>query len=194
MFRHALLIALLVPALAILGCGKKDAVTALPKVVEHGDEAGSNIVIEAEAFTTIEPPMTVEEDKGASGGKYLTIPGNAGKPGGDVYGEEGKNYPDRWGAAIYKFNVTDPGRYRFWGRKLWANGCGNSFSIKVNGGAPVEYGGDGVYDQWDWKPCTVFFDLKAGENTLEVLNREAGVSMDKMIFTKDLQFIPQGKE
>ena len=196
--RNLVLVLMLVAALALLGCGgAKDTGTpssSLPQVREHQADAPANIEIEAESSEAIEAPMKVVDDKEASGGKCLTVPGDSGKPGAEIPGEPGKKYPDRWGAATYKFNCAEPAPYRFWGRKLWANGCGNSIIIRVNGGAPIEFGQDGVYDKWDWKACTVFFDLKSGENTLEVLNREPGVSLDKVIFTKDLDFIPQGTE
>jgi len=177
-----------------LGCGARDQ-SGLPPVREHaGSSEVSTIVIEAENFTgELEPPMKVEENLDASGSKCIAIPGGSGKPG-EKDPVEGTTYPDRWGAAIYKFDVKKPGQYRFWGRKFWEGGCGNSFTLRVNSLDPVEFGGDGVYDSWDWERPTVLFDLHAGENRLEVLNREDGVKLDKFILTTDLDFVPQGKE
>jgi hypothetical protein len=180
--------------LVLLGCGAREE-SGLPEVREHGaapEEAA--IVIEAENFTgELEPPMKLTENLDASHGKCIAIEGGSGKPGAKNP-VDGAVYPDRWGAAVYKFNVQKSGQYRFWGRKFWEGGCGNSFTLLVNSLAPVEFGGDGVYDAWDWKPCTVLFELRAGENRLEVLNREDGVKLDKILLTTDLEFVPQGKE
>lgn len=165
----------------------------LPQVRQHAAAGGAEIVFEAESAETIEPPMVVAEDADASGGKVLSVPGGSGKPDEEIPGEAPKKYPSRWGAATFKFTVAEAGKYRLWGRKYWEDGCGNSFTLVINGGLPVTFGEDGTYDAWEWLRAPLF-DLKSGENTLEVLNREDGVRLDKIILTRDLDFVPQGKE
>ncbi len=184
-------------ALALAGCGGGNNDTpapAVPKVHEHETAATARIVIEAESAGMFEKPVEVDNDATASGGRCIKVEGDAGKPNGEVAGENGKKYPARWGAAIYKFNVPEDGQYRIWGRKFWRDGCGNSWTFVVNGGAPVQFGGDGTYDRWDWKAAPALYDLKKGENMLEVLNREAGVKLDKLIVTRDMDYTPQGME
>ncbi len=186
-------------AFLCFGCAKEDAKpSGLPTVREHSGAGGAEIVFEAESAASVEPPMVVVDDAEASGGKCLSVPGGSGKPndvipGGVAPGETPKKYPARWGAATFRFTVAEAGKYRIWGRKFWEDGCGNSFTFVVNGGAEVEFT-DPTYDAWEWMAAPALFDLKAGENTLEVLNREDGVKLDKLIVTRDLVFIPQGKE
>jgi hypothetical protein len=184
----------------LLGCGskqkqeQKQEKPGLPAVREHTvapDE--SAVVVEAESAAVVETPMKVVDDVDASGGKCLAIPGGSGRPGGKNPADDSV-YPDRWGAAVFTFTVKAPGKYRFWGRKFWEGGCGNSLTLVMNGGPPAIFGEDGTYDDWQWKTCVGLFDLRAGENKLEVLNREDGVKLDKFILTTDMDFVPQGKE
>lgn len=184
-------IAVLLP---LAGCGDRSATSGPPVVREYGADDASRIVLEAEDGD-IEPPVAVMDEPGASGGRCIIVTGGSGKPGEEIPGDpDKKKYPERWGAAVYKFKVTEPGKYRIWARKWWEDGCGNSFTFVVNGGYPVLFGGDSSYDAWEWAVAPVLFDLKAGENALEVLNREDGVRLDKLIITKDADFVPQGKE
>lgn len=192
MRKRPLILFLLVAAALPAGCrGKKP--NARPIVRNLTPSANETaIVFEAEDFTgRLEPPMTLAEDSSASGGKCIRIAGGSGKPGGKIPGEE-RTYPDRYGAAVFKFTVTAAGKYRLWGRRFWEDGCGNSFTMVVNGRRATFTGP--TYDSWQWQACAVMFDLPAGENTLEVLNREDGVKLDKIILTADFDFIPQGKE
>jgi len=185
--------------LALLpGCGSKQkpeqVKPGLPAVREHAPAPDlSAIVVEAENASLVEPPMTVADDVDASGGKCLSIPGGSGKPHGKNPAD-GTVYPDRWGAAVFKFTVKTPGKYRFWGRKFWVGGCGNTLTLVMNSGPPATFGEDGTYDDWQWRALTALFDLQAGENKLEILNREDGVKLDKFILTTDMNFVPQGKE
>ena len=185
----------LAPALlaALAGCGPSSQESGLPTVRVHTG-ATSNIVIEAEDAASVEAPVMIVDDKNASGGRCISIPGGSGKPGEAKSGDVQDKYPERWGAAIYKFTVPEAGKYRIWGRKFWEDGCGNSFTFVVNGGAPIEFGGDSTYDSWEWLAAPKLFPLKAGENRLEVLNREDGVRLDKILITRDTDYIPQGKE
>jgi len=194
MRKYVPILCLVVLLLPVSSCREKGPAGGRIVVHEHPETADAgNIVIEAEDFTgPLEPPMTVVQDEGASGGKCIRVEGGAGKPD-EVHPVTGVKYPSRWGAAIYKFQVPKAGIWRLWGRRFWENGCGNSFTLVVNG-RNVLFGEDETYDCWQWSPCRALFDLPASENTLEVLNREDGVKLDKIILTTDLDFIPQGME
>jgi len=198
---HRPCVALCVAAALVLflGCGpkqkqeQKQEKPGLPAVREHAAPPGdSAVVVEAESAGLVEPPMTVADDLDASGGKCISVPGGSGRPGGKNPVDD-TVYPDRWGAAVFKFTVKTPGKYRFWGRKFWVGGCGNSLTLVINGNSVI-FGEDGTYDDWQWRASTVLFDLHEGENKLEVLNREDGVKLDKFILTTDMDFVPQGKE
>ena len=188
-----LVLSVLIVTAVLVGCREKP--TGRPVVRDHTtEEDKTSIFIEAEDFTgELEPPMTLAEYTEASGGKCIHIEGGSGAPGGK-HPVTGIQYPARYGAAVYKFTVQTAGKYRFWGRKFWEDGCGNSFTLIVNGLPPVIFGQDGTYDSWEWKAAPVLFDLPAGENVIEVLNREDGVRLDKFVLTTHLDFVPQGKE
>ena len=191
--RKHVVMACLLPGLLLTGCECRKPADK-PVVRDHSPtDDYATIVIEAEDFTgELEHPMTLTEDPDVSGGRYIHVEGGSGKPDG-VHPVTGVKYPSRWGAAVYKFTVKTPGTYRVWGRRFWEDGCGNSFTLVVNGRQAV-FGQDGSYDRWQWTLCTVSFDLPSGENTLEVLNREDGVRLDKLILTTNPNFVPQGKE
>jgi len=196
--RDAWCVILATALLVVAGCGDEGKKPrGLPTVrdfeVDLGDEG---VVIEAERFAAhkgaIEPPMEIDEDADASGGQCVIVEGGSGKPGECKPGSEEK-YPQRWGAVTYRFTVKEPGRYLFWGRVFWEDGCGNSFWLVVNGGDRTDFVGS-TTDHWYWEKCDDLFDLKAGENTIEILNREDGVKLDKFILTRKLDFVPQGTE
>ena len=190
--------------IVMTGCGDDAGpgeTAGMPTLEKPGAREGQDyVIIEAEEFAkhggAIEPPMRVctdeEIDEEASRGKYLIIDGGAGKPG-DTNPDTGGTYPARWGAVSYTFTVAEAGKYRFWGRKLYEDGCGNSFTLVVNGGPPVKFA-DGTTGKWHWHKYAIPFELNAGENKLEILNREDGVKLDKFIFTRKLQFVPVGTE
>jgi len=188
-----LVLSVLIVTGVLAGCPEKPR--RRPVVRDHtGKPDETSIFIEAEEFTgELEPPMTVSEDPDASGGKCIHIEGGSGAPGGKNP-VTGIPYPARHGAAAYQFTVQTAGKYRFWGRKFWEDGCGNSFTLLVNGLPPVIFGQDGTYDSWEWLAAPVLFDLPAGENVIEILNREDGVRLDKFLLTTHLDFVPQGKE
>ena len=52
----------------------------------------------------------------------------------------------------------------------------------VNGRRPVTFGQDGSYGHWEWIAAAVLLDLPAGENVIEILNREDGGPRLKILF------------
>jgi hypothetical protein len=143
----------------------------------------SKVCFEAEGATTVQSPLkkvVSGTNKAYSGKGYIDIPwdGNATKG---------------LGSATMRFNAKKAGVYYLWARTFWANGCGNSAEVSVNGGSPKILGEDGTYDKWHWVGGAAKVQLKAGANTLVLKNRETGVRVDQFFFTTDPDYTPTGK-
>ncbi len=80
--------------------------------------------------------------------------------------------------------------YYIWARTFWANGCGNSVEVSVNGSDGKILGEDGTYDAWHWVGGRARVTLKAGQNTLVLKNRETGVMVDQFFFCQDGDYTP----
>jgi|694.fasta_scaffold72671_2 hypothetical protein len=160
--------------------------------------ANGRVTVEAESAETIEAPVVVVREAavpegskyvpGAANAAYLEIPQGKGNP------------PDNpHGLAVLTVNVPSDGDYTLWCRVWWEDECSNSFSVKINESAPFLFGENATYKTWHWmrypvartaKPIT----LKAGTNTLTVLNREDGVRLDQVILSADRRFVPVDQE
>lgn len=141
----------------------------------------ARVCFEAEKPATIQSPLKKVTGQGAavSGGGYLEIPWDQNKTKGI-------------GQATYKFNVKTAGTYYVWARCFWANGCGNSISVSVNGSGDKTLGEDGTYDAWKWHLGKGRVALKAGQNTLTLKNRETGVRVDQFFLCQDGDYTPVG--
>lgn len=149
-------------------------------------DAGERILIEAENALEIVPLMRVASDPKASLGRCIEIP------------EKGKQKKTP-GYARYVFKVEKSGSYYLWGRKFWRDGCGNSFTIKMDNMPDMTFGGDSTYDRWTWIVLNIpgGFELESGEHVLLVKNRENGVKLDQILLTTvhpDEGGVPQGIE
>ena len=144
--------------------------------------AGAKVCVEAEKATTIQSPLkkVTKTDKAWSGSGYIDIPWDRNKTKGI-------------GSATLKFNVKTAGVYYVWARTFWANGCGNSVEVSVNGSSPKILGEDGNYDKWHWVGGKARVQLKAGANTLVLKNRETGVKVDQYFFSQDPEYVPVNK-
>ena len=141
--------------------------------------ANAKVCFEAEKTTTIESPLKKGKDARASGGGSIEIPWDENKTAGI-------------GKATYKFNVKTAGTYYLWARTFWANGCGNSIKVNVNGSGDKILGEDGTYDAWHWVGGRARVALKAGQNTLTLKNKETGVQVDQFFFCQDSEYTPAG--
>ncbi len=158
--------------------------------------ASMNVLIEAQSAIKTTPAMRVVDtsDKenlppvvieGASGGAYLEIPHGAGKP------------PEVGGEAVYTFTIEQPGTYHFWARAWWFDGCSNSVGVSINGAPDFVLGQDATYKQWHWvraRGRLAQLDLKAGEHTLKLSNREDGIAIDQILLTRNRRYVPVGIE
>lgn len=158
-----------------------------PKAVGTG-----RILLEAEDAQEIQPLFRIAANAAASGNKCIEVPGDAG---GKV-APSGKDLP---GHAKFVFTVKHPGHYHLWGRAFWLDGCGNSFTMKLDDGDEHTFGNDGTYERWHWIEWRVRNGLKldAGKHTLLVKCRESGTLLDQILLTTvepDDGGIPQGIE
>ena len=152
---------------------------ALLSAVPAAFAANAKVCFEAEKYVSVESPLKKVGVAGASGGGVLEIPWD-------------KNKTKGIGSATYKFNVTTPGVYYVWARTFWANGCGNSVEVDVNGSDGKILGEDGTYDAWHWVGGKARVKLQAGVNTLVLKNRETGVKVDQFFFCQDKDYTPVG--
>jgi len=148
-------------------------------------EAEDGTIVTKQSFRVQKSP----EDAGtkASGGKVMAIPKAP-------LGEKVK--PDQ---VTYKVNIPADGFYVLWGRTYWTTGCGNSFSVKVEGynDAVWTLGGDATYDVLHWV-CLKDGDtprklkLRKGVVTITLVAKEPGVRADEFILTTDAETLPAG--
>ena len=150
---------------------------ALISVVPAAFAANAKVCFEAEKYVAIENPLRKVGEKGTSGGGVIEIPWD-------------KNKTKGIGSATYKFNVKTAGVYYVWARTFWANGCGNSVAVAVNGSSSKVLGEDGTYDAWHWVGGKARVQLKAGVNTMVLSNRETGVKVDQFFFCQDKDYTP----
>ncbi len=150
--------------------------------------SGEKIIIEPENASEIVPPVTVREDGSASGGKFIEIREDAGKP------------PKVFGKAVCSFSVEKKASYRLWGRRWWKDSCGNSVSLEITGGKPVStdkgtsadrkhvFGEDASYNPelgipWKWTKGMIY-SLDKGTYTFTIHNREDGIRIDQFLFVE----------
>lgn len=146
--------------------------------------ANAKVCFEAEKVAKVESPLKVlnpGKSSKYSGTGFLDIPWD-------------KNKTKGLGSATYRVNVKTAGTYYLWARTFWANGCGNSIAMSVNGGSTLILGEDGTYDKWHWVGGTSGHRVKlnAGVNTVVIKNRETGVRVDQVFLSQDGNYTPTG--
>lgn len=171
---------------ALLAC-------AAPSVLH----AGMNVLINAGGAQKINAPMRLVKlnDKeavkpakpiaDAADETYLEIPQGAGKP------------PEVNGDASLAFTIDTKGTYYLWARVWWMDGCGNSFGMSIDGGKEFILGQDATYKKWHWvkiKARLSQLNLDAGEHVLKISNREDGVAINQILFTRNKRYVPVGIE
>jgi len=157
------------------------ALICLPALSLPAMAANTKICFEAEKPASISAPLK-KVASGASadysGNGFLEIPWNGNK-------DKGK------GQAGFKFTAKKAGVYTLWARTYWAQGCGNSISVSVNGDAPATIGEDGQYGSWHWLRGPRV-QVKAGANVLVMKNREEGIKVDQFFLCTDPNYVPTG--
>src|SRR6266545_145359 len=134
------------------------------------------------------PPLRILDLADASSGSYIEVaPGN-----------NSQATPPATGIASYPLFVANAGTYRIWARVIAPDTSGDSFWVRVNGGAWIKWNGIPLGNSWHWaqvkaegasEPAT--FSLGNGNfDLLEVAYREDGAKLDVMVVTDDATFNP----
>ena len=139
---------------------------------------GNGVGIEAEDGQ-IEAKYDIHEADDASGGKYIM--GEGERPASDpAKGSEADVY--------YTFKTSTAGMYTVWARVKSVDEGRDSVFAGLD--RSYAYFQPAVSPDWQWVQLTSG-QLEAGEHSLDVILREAGMEMDKFIIT-DKTFTPSG--
>lgn len=148
----------------------------------------ADTIIEAENAALLIVPFRVDEDKTASGGKFIWGPG----------------VPEIKGTAsgarlLLPVHVPSDGDYRLWARLKTPTSADDSFYIAVRQADSIVVPNidwhTGVYKEWTWtpvKPATTL-RLSKGVALIEIRGREDGAQLDAVYLSSDLDDKPPAK-
>ncbi len=122
------------------------------------------------------PPFSVFESDTASQGRYAAM--------------QSSN-------AIYRVEVKEAGEYRIWGYVHGANHHSDSIFLHIND-MPImkawAFAEDEAWGIWKWSAFSVdgsdVFPFHEGENVISLIQRETDSSIDAILVTNDLDFVP----
>lgn len=147
--------------------------------------------LQAEA-ASFQAPLGVQADPGAEGGEYLVVP----IPGTAT--NEDPTAADT-GHLTVTFEADSPVAHRVWLRARTPSIANDSVWLRMDQGRWIKWNAINLdLPGWHWQTMkdsdngegVLDFTLQAGQHTLEVRRREAGVEMDAFIITDDPAFDP----
>lgn len=152
----------------------------------------SEVTIEAEAMS-LTGPFQTSADPGASGGMFVT------QSTGPLNTDPGATADV--GRAIYDFTLPMSGPTRIFGRIRAADVDSDSFWVRIDNSAYVQWndlnavsGGawtwDDVHDTPSDNEVPAEFMLEAGPHRLEIVYRETNAQLDRVVITQDPSFSP----
>lgn len=153
--------------------------------------AGTGVYWEAESGL-VKTLMVIGDEKTASGGKFVWVPGEPGEKG-----------PASRGIVTWKLNLARAGKYYLWGRVLTPTPSDDSFFVGAQVGdhelLPWTDWHTGTHTAWEWArvtsggaPEAFVLDLPAGEVLLQFKVREDGARVDRLFLTADENQRPEG--
>jgi len=145
------------------------------------NENTNEIWLETEC-TTIGTKWDTKIDAAVSNGKYMTVK--------TAYESKTSASTDVNDLLIYKFNVTEKGSFKVWGRVLAPNADDDSFWVRMDNGDWISWNGIVGGSSWGWDDVhnqsndnPMVYSLEEGEHTLSICFRENGASIDKLYIT-----------
>ncbi|MCA9548445.1 MAG: hypothetical protein KC933_00325 [Myxococcales bacterium] len=152
------------------------------------------IIVQAEYASVLQAPMAKRDDPEAQNGQYVVVP--AGEP---VNGDPDSVTAGRMDLA---FVLDAAATVRVFGRVRVPDTNGDSYWVRMDGGAWIQWNGINLDHPgvWWWAPvhdsddggAVVDFTLEAGRHVLELRQREAGIALDAILVTRDLNLDPNG--
>jgi len=131
-------------------------------------------------------PFALREDASAVGGVALALPKGAGTRRHTGRAAVALNVPERPAAP-----ASGAAKYHAWARVYWRDSCSNSASLKVGAEPERDFGNDCVYKCWHWVRAGLYA-LPPGKVPVAVIEREDGILLDQLLFTRDPAYLPVG--
>jgi len=135
------------------------------------------VVVHCSAAGRIEVPFVLHDDATSVTGRVLLLP-------------EGAESSAHSGSAQASFTVREAGDYQVWLRARWRDSCGNSLDLTIDGQQPRVVQ-DNIFAAWHWVEAGTY-RLEAGKHELSLGEREDGIAVDQILFTRDAEFLPTG--
>lgn len=141
-----------------------------------------NVKVEGESGN-LTGPIAIGNDTQASGNQY-------------VYGTSAVPMAAK---AEYTFNINTGGTYYIWGRCYALSGTEDSFFFQLDGNPTLTWHLSTQYHSWIWQKVShdhidQEFALAKGEHKITILTRDINSRLDKLIITRDANYVPSGKE
>jgi hypothetical protein len=159
------------------------------------------VTIEAESAERLSAPLVRTDNELASGGAYISYPADPEVPLTERQALKRAVAPmddAADGIALYRFDVPRSGSYRIWGRVIAATLDEDSFWLRVDDRAWVQWNDIAHSDTWLWVDVRPFeqrlerwiVELDAGEHVIRISYRELGARIDQLLLTTDVDFVP----
>jgi len=148
-----------------------------------GEGAVDKIYVEGESGA-IGGAMDIDFDTEASGDQYIYSTSSVPKSG----------YAD------YTFEVQEAGTFVAWGRCYALSGTEDSFFFVLDGSPDtLTWHLNTSYGIWKWQKVSDWYSiqefyLSEGTHTFSIVSRDVNSRLDKVIFSKDPDFVPVGEE
>lgn len=136
-------------------------------------------------------PMVIHQDRNASNGACVWMPGASGSVGGSVLGR-----------VTWRLRVPRAGTYYVWGRVLAPTPQDDSFHVRAFTAradlVDLAEWHTGTHETWEWTRLTLDrsetptpFHLPRGESRLQLRVREDGTKIDRLYITPDAEDTPE---
>jgi polygalacturonase len=171
----------------VTGTGSSGTHSATASLTVSTPGSTETVTVEAESGTRT-APLVVASDPLASGGQYVWVPTASTQTAN----------PPTAGFDTLPFTIGSAGTYKVWGRAIAPANTDDSYWVRIDGGAWINWNDITPGSAWHWAPVTndaagdavVLFNLAAGAHTVQFAYREDGTKLDKVLITNDLSLVP----
>lgn len=136
------------------------------------------LVLDMSQAREVVAPFKFGEAADAADGTALVLPKGAGSK-------------DRAGRAVFAVQPPESGAWLAWARVKWDDECSNSVELGCDAQPPCIAGNDRLFGRWHWVRAGRHV-LTRGAHTVTLLEREDGVAIQQLVFTRDASFEPSG--